>query len=173
MKAKTETILIILNVVAWVTFIGLCIKAGAILISYGVSIYNEEASKNLYQGMDLSAHRQHSFLTYTCMVSLKAALCIMQAYIAFLTTRLLSSINVAKPFSAVVAELLQKICYYILSVWIVAMVHNGYTAFLEKKFDIPGNEVSGDFLFIAGIVYVLAKLFERGVKIQSENELTV
>ena len=33
--------------------------------------------------------------------------------------------------------------------------------------------ISGDFIFLAGIVYVFSQIFKKGVEIQSENELTV
>jgi hypothetical protein len=32
---------------------------------------------------------------------------------------------------------------------------------------------TGEFLFLAGIVFVIAQIFKRGIEIQTENELTV
>src|SRR5207253_8550441 len=45
---NTERLLAIMNVLAWIAFIGLMIKAGAILNSCLVSIWNAEGSTNLY-----------------------------------------------------------------------------------------------------------------------------
>lgn len=172
-KSKTENLLIVMNILAWVVFIGLLIVAGSITISYIVSIGNPQAAKDLYKGMDLSAYRQHSFAQYTVVVGYKVILYITQAYIAFLMTRLLSGLNISRPFSADVVKLMQQISYSILFVWIVVMVYNIHVAILEKSYGIVATYISGDSIFLAGIVYVLSQMFKRGVEIQSENELTV
>src|ERR1700752_2739268 len=99
MKTKTEMILKVMNVLAWIVFIGLMVKAGAILVSYRVSIGNPVASKNLYMGWDLSAVRQFDFWHYTSRVSMMAAILIIEAYTAFLVTRALSRIKLANPFT--------------------------------------------------------------------------
>ena len=123
--------------------------------------------------MDLYAYRQQGFGNYTFVVAYKVILYITQAYIAFLMTRLLSRINISKPFNADVVKLMLKISYAILCVWLIAMVHNIHVSLLEKSYGLVATYISGDSIFLAGIVYVLAQMFKRGVEIQSENELTV
>ena len=173
MKPKAENLLIVLNILSWIAFVGIAIKAGSFIISYIVSIGNPIASKNLYNGTDYSAYRDQSFAHYTFIVLYKVAFYVMQAYVAFLLTRLLSKLNISRPFSTDVAALLQKISIYILGIWVLAMVNNIHIAILDKLYGIVPIYISGDFIFFAGIVYVLAQLFKRGVEIQSENELTV
>jgi hypothetical protein len=173
MKSKTQKLLTVMNILAWIVFIGLLIQAGSIIISYVVSIGNAQAAKDLYRGMDLSVYRQQSFGHYTFLVGYKVIFYIMQAYIAFLMTRLLSRLNISKPFNADVVKLLQEISHSILCVWLVAMVYNIHAAILEKSYGIAAAYISGDSIFLAGIVYVLAQMFKRGVEIQSENELTI
>ena len=173
MKSKTEKLLRVMNILAWVVFIGLLIVAGSIIISYFVSIGNARASKDLYRGMDLSAYRQHSFAQYTFVVGYKVILYITQAYIAFLVASLLSRLNIYKPFNADVVKLMQKISYAILCVWLVAIVHNIHVGILEKSYGLVATYISVDSIFLAGVVYVLAQMFKRGAEIQSENELTV
>jgi len=173
MKSKTEKLLRVMNILAWVVFIGLMIVAGSIIIPYFVSIGNAQASKDLYRGMDLSAYRQHSFAQYTFVVGYKVILYITQAYIAFMVTSLLSRLNIYKPFNADVVKLMQRISYSILFVWLVAIVHNIHVGILEKNYGLVATYISVDSIFLAGVVYVLAQLFKRGAEIQSENELTV
>jgi hypothetical protein len=143
------------------------------LISYFVSIGNPEAAKNLYKGMDLYAYRQHSFVHYSFVVGYKVILYITEAYIAFLMTILLNTINISKPFNVGVVKLMQKISYSILCVWLIAMVHNTHVAILERSYGLVATYIPGDSIFLAGIVYVLAQMFKRGVEIQAENELTI
>jgi hypothetical protein len=35
------------------------------------------------------------------------------------------------------------------------------------------GENAGEFLFMAGLVFIISPIFKRGVELQSENELTV
>jgi len=173
MKLKTDVLLKALNVLAWIVFFGLCIKVGAILFSYFVSIGNPQAARDLYMGLDLHTYRQQNFANYTILVGYLAVLYSMQAYVAFLVTGLLSRINISKPFSEDVAKLMQKISVNILSIWVVAMIHNLHMGILEKSYGFAARYIPGEFIFLAGIVYVIAQMFKRGVEIQSENELTV
>src|SRR4030095_3527457 len=173
MKPKTKVILVVLNILSWLAFVGLAIKAGSFLISYSVSLGNPIASKNLYNGTDLSAYRQQNFWNYTLIVWYKILLYATQAYVALLLTRLLSSVNISRPFHPNLAIMLQRISFDILGIGGIAMLHNIHIAILEKLYGITSEYIPGDFLFLAGIVYVFAQIFKRGVEIQSENELTV
>ena len=88
-------------------------------------------------------------------------------------TSLLSKLNIARPFNADVVKLMQRISYSILLVWLVAMAYDIHVGILEKSYGLVATYISGDSIFLAGIVYILAQMFKRGVEIQSENELTV
>jgi hypothetical protein len=174
MKSKTATLLKILNVLAWITFLGLMAKAGAIIISYCVSLYNPEGTKNLYNGLDLQSLRQYNFWHYNLSLAFLVALTILESYIAFLVTRILSRIKLVDPFTADISNLMQRVSYYLLSTWIIAMAYNIHTHWLMKRINglqIP--TIPGEFIFMAGIVFVFAQIFKRGVEIQTENALTV
>jgi hypothetical protein len=174
MKTKTEQILAVMNVLAWITFIGLMVKAGAILVSYGISTFNLFPPKNLYKGLDLSQLKEFSFFHYTVSVSFMVAILILEAYVAFLVTSALSKIKMANPFTIEVSHILERISYFILGIWIVAMLSNVHTGWLSKRVDgLQLNTIPGEFIFLAGVVFVFSQIFKKGVEIQSENELTV
>jgi hypothetical protein len=172
-KIKNETLLRLLNILSWIMFIGLLIKAGSIFLSYIISTLNPEAAKNLYKGLNLSAYLDAGFVNYTFIVAYKVILYILQAYVAFLLTKLLSRLNLARPFSSYVVMMMQIMTYTILGIWVFAMLFNGHVAILEKVYGIVPTYISGEFLFLAGIVYIFAQIFKRGAELQSENELTV
>jgi hypothetical protein len=174
MKTKTGQILAILNVLSWLVFIGLTIQGGAILVSYGVSTENPAAAKNLYMGLNLDGIRQFNFWHYTCSVLFMIVLLILKAYIAWLVIKVLSRIKLADPFTADVSKILERISYFIFGLWVAAMIYDAHTAWLEKRIaGLQGNWVSGEFIFLAGVVFVFSQIFKKGVEIQSENELTV
>jgi len=170
---KIKKLLKVMHFITWLVFIGLLIKAGTILFSYFVSIGNEQAAKNLFDGLDLSTYRDYSFTQYTLIVSYKVALFSIEAYIAFLVTKLLSGLNLEKPFSVSVQLLMQKISYSILYLWILAIVHNTHVQFIGKRYEFPIELFSSDFIFLAGVIFIFAQIVKRGIEMQQENDLTV
>lgn len=173
MRIKTDKLLKIMNILSWVIFFGILIETGAIVVSYFVSISNPEAAKVLYKGVDMYAYRQQSLEHYSLLVAYKVFIGVMKAYIALQMTRVLTKLNIARPFTIDVVLLMQSISYSILIIWIVSVINNIHVDLLEKSYGITATHISGDFIFIAGIVYVFAQMFRRGIEIQSENDLTV
>lgn len=174
MKKKTEQILTVMNVLCWIAFFGLIVKAGAIIISYAVSVANPVAASDLYEGWNLHPLREFNFWLYTSVVSFMVALLILEAVIAFLVIKVLAKIKLDHPFTLEVSALLERIGYFTLGTWVTAVLYNAHTKWLGKK--VAGMEaelVSVEFIFLAGVVFVISQVFKKGVAIQSENELTV
>ena len=85
---KTSQILKSMKIVSWIIFIGICIKAGAILISFMVSLFiNQEAAKDLYLGLDLSGIHSFSQAYYLAFVVFMLLLLVVQAFIFFLVLK--------------------------------------------------------------------------------------
>jgi hypothetical protein len=102
------------------------------------------------------------------------AVIVLEAYIAYLVIKVLSKIKLSNPFTLEVVNILEKISYFMFGTWMVAGLYYVYTKWLSKEITgLPENLVSGEFIFLAGIVFVFSQIFKRGVEIQSENELTV
>jgi len=174
MKTKTDTLLTVMNVLSWLAFAGFIVKASAILISYIVSITNPEGAKNLYMQLNLYNLLQFDFWEYTGTVLLMFALEVLKAFTAWLVIRVLSKIKMTNPFTMEVSRTLEKISYMILLVWVVSMVYNGHITGLSKQ--IPGlqqNLIPGEFILLAGIIFIFSQIFKKGVEIQTENELTI
>ncbi|HEV8513872.1 MAG TPA: DUF2975 domain-containing protein [Cyclobacteriaceae bacterium] len=173
-KTRTFQILTIMHILAWVAFVGFMIEAGAVLVSYCVSVVNPDAARNLYKGLDLYSLRQFNGWHYTGSVSFIIALSLMKAYVSFLVIKTLSKVNLMNPFTMEVSKKMEKISYVLFEIWIVSMLKNAHTGWLLKATGgLQGEWVNGDFILMAGLVFVLSQVFKRGVEIQSENELTV
>jgi hypothetical protein len=174
MKAKTETILQVMNVLTWIVFIGLCIKMGALLISFLVSFANPIAAQNLYKGLNLFPLREQSFWNYTSVVAFMMVSLGLKAYAAFLVIKIMSKMNLNNPFTMEIAMLIEKLSYIILDIWIIALVANLHNGFLQKHdLSLSENLSSGEFIFLAGVIFIIAQIFKKGIEIQSENELTI
>ncbi|QMW00885.1 DUF2975 domain-containing protein [Spirosoma foliorum] len=173
-STRTQQILSVMQILTWIAYIGLCIKTGAILISFGVSFINPEAVKNLYKGLDLDHLRQMNITYYVSLVSFILAILMLKAHALFLTTTILSKISLANPFTMEVAQTLEKISYVLVSAWIVGSLSNAYTSWLLKRTgESFSSGATDELLFMAGLVFIISQVFKRGVEIQAENELTV
>ncbi len=172
---KTKQILNTIKIISWILFIGLCIKLGAILISSTISLFvNTAAAEDLYLGLDLSNVYDFSKNHYVMLLSLVVSILALKAYLFYLVIKIFLKIDFDMPFTKVIANLISDISYFSLSAGVLAYIANRYSNWLQKKgvlFDLEWG--SSEFLFMAGIVFIIALIFKRGIEIQSENELTV
>lgn len=171
---KTVQILRVLHILAWVAAIGFAIEAGSILFSFGVSLINPGAVKDLHRGQDLYNLSQFNQWYYVGSVSFIVAVVAMKSYMWFLVIKTLSAIRLQNPFTMEVVHRIEKISYVLFGIWLVGILSAAYGKWLMKlSWNFHPNGISGEFIFIAGIVFIISQIFKRGVEIQTENELTV
>lgn len=172
---KTKQLLKSMKVVSWVIFIGICIKAGAILIAYGVSLFIEpQAAKDIYQGLNLSALYDFNAMYYHSFLLILLALLMVQAYLFFLVIRLFSNFNEQYPFSHAASKLIGDIANVSLLVGIVALFGSALCKWFTKRgVEFYYDWSAKEFLLMAAVVFTISLFFKRGVEIQSENELTI
>ena len=136
-KTKTQKILKVMNLVAWIIFIGYLIETGAVLVSFGVSLFNPEAAKNLYMGLDLHELYLDNLWHYIQYISLIMFSSFIKAYIWYLIISILTKISLDNPFKMVIANKLEKIGYLLVGTWISGCDYN-----LIQKL-VPGKECLG------------------------------
>jgi len=178
MQSGTKSILTILNVIFWVVFIGLLVKTGALVLSLGLTIFNPSAAKNFYYGIDLSELKAYSAWHYMNLVSLLVFFSGLKAYMAYLVLRIFSTISIEHPFSAGIASRILSLSHVALSTGVLSIIAVGYSRWLTKTGVVPFHVLqelggSAEFIFLAGIIFMIAQVFKRGIEIQSENELTI
>ena len=161
---KTKRLLIILNVLTWIVFVALLIKAGAMLFLYGYSLIKPEVAGHLYKGLNMLDLRQTNFLRYSLLSLGYAAIPGLQAYIAHIMIGIFTKMNLESPFTLDTADRLRTISLLILGLWVAT--------FLTKLFD-GTLSLTTDYLFMAGLTFLISEIFRRGVDMQSEQELTV
>ena len=172
---KTKQILDVMKVLAWIIFIGLCIKTGAILITSFISLFiNPEAAQNLYLGLDLSELYTSNIWYYVNILSFIIVLSGLKAYLFYLVVKIFFKMNLERPFSSIMISLIQKISHIALGIGVVAIIAQNYSTWLLHR-GLPVSENWGgkEFLFLAGIIFIIGLVFKRGIEIQSENELTI
>ena len=177
MKTKTEIILIVLKVLALLAAIGFSIECGAQLLTFVSSFINPEwskktlsASKQWFQILDYSA------AYYSFGMSLLILSSALKATVWYLMLGLLQKLQLRSPFSMDVTKKLEKLAYLLLGVWVlIAFIGKTYLHYVVKATGINLTDFSSgdEYLFIAGIVYIISQIFKRGIEMQEENQLTV
>jgi hypothetical protein len=175
MAIRTSLINQTMHVLFWIIYIGLCIKTGAILVSYGVSMFvNPVAASNLYKGTNMFLLHQFSKVHYSIIVLLFVLLNGLMATIGHWVIKITLSLNMEKPFSETILNYLFTISKLALYTGLVAMVGAAYSKWLlGHEISVPIHWAYGEILFFAGVIFIMAQVFKKGTVLQSENELTV
>jgi len=177
--SKTNTFVFTgLKVVAWIIFVGLCVEAGALIVNFIFSLYRPEFVQNLYQKLDLSEMYARSKWAFFGMYSFTLVISILKAVLFYVVIRLVSKINLSKPFSNFVSEQITQISYYTFSIGLLSFIarqtaknllHRGYVINTLNQFWADSQA----FILMAAVIYVIATIFSKGVELQNENDLTV
>ncbi|WP_104734728.1 DUF2975 domain-containing protein [Hanstruepera ponticola] len=179
MKTNSDRILSIMKFLFWFIFIGLCVQTGSLILTFILSLTGHiETASDLYLGLNLTSLYEFSTWQFVNLMTLIITLSALKAYIAYLVVQIFTKINFDSPFNGLTAMRLGQISHVALGTGILALIANGYNMYLFKRSLIdlsaqPFVEGSREFLFLAGIIFVMAQIFKKGVALQNENELTI
>jgi len=178
MKAKNNFVFIVLNIVAWIIFVGLSIEAGGLIVNFIFSIFKPEMVQNLYQKMDLSELYNRSQWVFYSMYSFVLVISILKAILFYIVIMLLLKLDLEKPFNSYVSEKITQISYFTFSIGLLSYIARETAKNLQhRSYEIdqlnPFFVDSQAFILMAAVVYVIAVIFKKGIEIQSENELTI
>lgn len=167
-----------LKIVSWLIFVGLCVEAGGLLVNFFFSLYKPEFVQNLYQKLDLSEMYDRSEWAFFSMYSFIILLSMLKVILFYIVIRLLSKIDLTKPFNSYVAKQISLMSYYTFSIGILSYIAKETTKnLLDEGYDINKlDQFWADpqaFILMAAVIYVIAIIFSRGVELQNENDLTV
>jgi hypothetical protein len=174
MKTRTENILSIIRIIALIGYIGASIHVGRVLIPFVMGFINENLWTNTGTGLDFL--RNEHLLPYIGLMSFVIAIAFIQVQIWDYLRSMLDEINLNTPFSAKVSNMIENMSYLVLSLgilYIIADLYMGYLAKTIPQLDKGYFKTAFQFLLAAGIIYVIAQIFKRGVELQEENDLTV
>lgn len=167
-----------LHIMAWVIFVGLCIEAGGLIVNFIFSLYKPEFVQNLYQKLDLSEMYERSKWAFFSMYSFILVIAILKAVLFYVVIRLVSKIDLSKPFNSFVSRQISQISYYTLSIGLLSYIarqsaknlaHRGFATDNLNQFWADSQA----FILMAAVIYVIAAIFKKGIDIQNENDLTV
>jgi hypothetical protein len=167
-----------LKIISWIIFVGLCIEAGGLIVNFVFSLYNPDFVQNPYQKLDLSDMYERSKSAFFSMYSFVLIIAVLKAFLFYIVIRLITKIDLSKPFNNFVSRQISQISYYTLSIGLLSLLarqsaknllHRGYAIDTLNQFWVDSQA----FILMAAVIYVIATIFKKGIEIQSENDLTV
>ncbi|MBC7887444.1 MAG: DUF2975 domain-containing protein [Ferruginibacter sp.] len=178
MSATNNFVFQVIKIVAWVIFVGLCVEAGGLIVNFIFSLYKPEFVQNLYQKLDLSEMYKRSKWAYFSMYSFILIISILKAVLFYAVIRLVSQVDLTKPFNSFVSRQISQISYYTFSIGLLGYLARQTAKNLEHRRYVTDtlNQFWADseaFILMAAVIYVIATIFSKGVEIQNENDLTV
>lgn len=172
---KSKQVFKIMKILSWVIFIGLCIKTGVFIVSILITLFGDPyAANHLYMPVDVGSLYHFDNWYYLSTTSLVIIFLLLKAYIFYLVIRVFSEFNFNNPFNLKAACLISKISYVALGTGLLLVLASAYKVFLVKEaFMFPFDFGAAEFIFMAGVLFIIAFLFKRGVELQQENDLTI
>lgn len=178
MSKNSNFVFIVLHIVAWLIFVGLCIEAGALIVNFVYSLFKPEIVAYLYEKLDLSDMYAHSKWAYFGMYSFILVISVLKAIMFYIVIRLLMKLDLSKPFSSFVSEQISLISYFTFSIGMLSyiarqtaknLLHRGYEIDQLDKFWVDSQA----FILMAAVIYVIATIFKKGIELQNDQDLTV
>ncbi len=167
-----------LHIVSWIIFVGLSIEAGALIVNLLFSIFNPDIVQHLYQKLDLRDLYHQNRWVFFSMYSFILFISVLKASLFYVVIRLLSRLDLTKPFNDYVSTQITLLSYYTFSIGIISyiarqtaknMQHHGYV--LDNLGQFWGD--SQAYILMAAVIYIIATIFRKGLEIQNEIDLTV
>ena len=178
MSKTNNFVFTVVKIVSWVIFVGLCIEAGGLIVNFIFSLYKPEFVQNLYQKLDLSEMYERSKWAFFSMYSFILVISILKAVLFYVVIRLVSKIDLTKPFNSFVSRQISLMSYYTFSIGILSYIARETANYLQHRDYVIDslNQFWADsqaFILMAAVIYVIATIFFICFEIQNENDLTV
>lgn len=178
MSKTNSFVFTILHIIMWIIFVGLCIEAGGLLVNFIVSQINPGWVGNLYEKLDLSDMWAKSRFAFYSSYGLILCISILKAWIFYIVIRLMHKMNLTKPFSPFVSRQISLVSYFTLSVGLLSYIGMRFSDSLSDRGFATGglNGFMADsqaFILTGAVIYMIAVIFQNGVELQHENDLTV
>lgn len=167
-----------MTIIAGLIFVGLCIQAGGILTNFIFHFYNPKVLSRLFITLDLTEMYAQSEWAFYSMYSFILAISALKVILFLRVVQLTTQLDLSNPFTAFVSQKITRISYDTFSIGILSYLAIKSGNYFQKRGIItdaltPYWEDSEAFILMAGIIYIIAVIFQKGLELQKENELTV
>lgn len=177
-KWSKQPSLMLITVIIWSIFIGLCIQAGTLLFTFVYSFFKPTVAQDLYEGLNLYPLFLEEVWYYGGIVTLILSIAVLKVQLFYTMIRIFLKIDLIHPFNKEIAKLISTLSYTAFEIGVFLLITRGFADWLIKRsFELEGLQsyLSGafEYFLLSALIFAIAQVFKRGIEIQAENELTV
>ncbi|WP_159634635.1 DUF2975 domain-containing protein [Sphingobacterium composti Ten et al. 2007 non Yoo et al. 2007] len=168
----------LIHIICWLIFIGCCIQAGGLLYSYIFSLFEPTYLNEHYLRLDLSKIYNENKTMYSLVAIVLIVTSATKALIFYYVLKLYKFFELEKPFTKTILNILIKITYCTAFIGILLIVikhvlknfsEKGYEFNLIVEFLEDGSTYIGIYIVLTVITWI----FKKGIKLQTDNDLTL
>jgi len=176
-KISSKQVLLVLNILSWILFIGLAFEAGSIICSAIFTSFNPARAE--YFGLSDVYRFDAGYFFVTLLVMAIPA--IMKAMLFYLIVKISSNkeLSIEQPFNEQVKNFIVKAAYLALGIGFFTIGGaNHHQWLISKGVIMPNLEQlhldGGDvWIFMCVLLFIIVQVFKKGIALHAENELTI
>jgi hypothetical protein len=182
MKTKIDYSFQLLNVLSWIIFIGLAIDTGGYISNTIFTLYiNAACASNFWGYVDLSSLYNYNLGFFIGFAVLIIIVSLLKTILFYLTVSIFhkKKVNLANPFNETVKDYIFNFAFIALGIGLFSYAGKSFSNWLiSQGLQMPALEnvkLGGAdvWLFMGITLLIFAKIFKKGIELQTENELTV
>lgn len=178
LKINTKYFFIVLEIISWIIFIGLCIEAGSYIFN---AIFTLAINPINASYLNLTALYNHDAGNYLVIITFITIVALLKALLFYLLVAIFykKKIVLKQPFNSALIHFISNSAYITFAIGLFAYSAKNYIHWLiDKGITMPKIEALGIggadvWLFMGIILLAITQIFKRGKEIQDENELTI
>jgi hypothetical protein len=177
---KTERVLAVMRVLTWIGFIGLLIDAGAMLTVYCIAVIRGSAptgslARPAFSWFFWNYTRYNTMLDVSIAFLLALALTVAKVFLFYILIKILSKVQLRKPFTLEIVRRIEQISLILLVAAAIVLTNDAHIGWTNNEYglDIPQDGTVAEYLFMAGLIFIISQVLKRGVELQAEHDLTV
>lgn len=182
MKKNIDYSFQLLHVISWIIFVGLAIDTGGYFSNTIFTLFiNASCASNFWGNLDLSDLYHFDLGLFICFTVLMITVSLLKTILFYNTVSIFhkKKLNLANPFNETVKDYIFNFGFIALGIGLFSFASNTFFHWLIKQelkmpalenLKLGGADV---WLFMGVTLLIFAKIFKKGIEIQTENELTV
>jgi hypothetical protein len=149
-----------------------------LIVNFIYSLVNPENIQNLYQKLDIIEIYKSNKWIFFGLYSFILIIAFLKAYLFYVVIRLVSKIDLSRPFNKYVSKQISLMSYYSFSIGLLSYIARQNAINLQHRaYDINTlNKFWADsqaYILMAAIIYIIAIIFQKGLEYQTEIDETV
>ncbi|SEP56386.1 DUF2975 domain-containing protein [Flavobacterium urocaniciphilum] len=181
-KISSKQTLMVLRILCWLIFIGLCIESGGILFNiFYTLLYNPIGAGFFWNQIDFSSLYQYDRGHFIVVTVIMLIVALLKALMFYLIIRIIENkkLSINSPFNHSVRKCILIEAFISFGIGFFSNYGMNYTEWLaNQNIKMPSFHIlkiaGGDvWLFMGMILLVIAFIFKRGIELQEEIDLTV